>query len=351
MAVDEVGEGSLLGGSPKPEAAKKRLSSAGSNSSQAESNRPPRRKAGPISSDSLSKWRRRWRREMSSASSVASSASSTISSMSDLDSAPASPYSADLCSGDNQTEPSTSSLNGSVDEKLNGELRSRKRSASASRFSPPAEKKSREDEVKTRLGESTLKEKKILMGRFVRKLAREEKMDTTAPKEENTAAAATALVDNSSTNSAIAGLASQQTQSQMTSGGGSVLDKLLPAKQSEMDDKAGVKKLGGWDSLAKKSQSGGLSLDTSVQFELFRKQAKEKEEKRKQLRVEEERKRRLKEQEEKERARDQAAAESAELELKRQNELLRQKEQVFLLCFRLFLRFLTPFWILRVLEK
>ncbi|VDN29773.1 unnamed protein product [Gongylonema pulchrum] len=180
MAVDEVGEGSLLGGSPKPEAAKKRLSSAGSNSSQAESNRPPRRKAGPISSDSLSKWRRRWRREMSSASSVASSASSTISSMSDLDSAPASPYSADLCSGDNlsivgtETEPSTSSLNGSVDEKLNGELRSRKRSASASRFSPPAEKKSREDEMKTRLDESTLKEKKILMGRFVRKLARGE---------------------------------------------------------------------------------------------------------------------------------------------------------------------------------
>ncbi|VDK47461.1 unnamed protein product [Gongylonema pulchrum] len=98
-----------------------------------------------------------------------------------------------------------------------------------------------------------------------------------------------------------------------------------------MDDKAGVKKLGGWDSLAKKSQSGGLSLDTSVQFELFRKQAKEKEEKRKQLRVEEERKRRLKEQEEKERARDQAAAESAELELKRQNELLRQKEQVLMI--------------------
>lgn len=50
--------------------------------------------------------------------------------------------------------------------------------------------------------------------------------------------------------------------------------------------------------------------------------------KRKQLRVEEERRRRLKEQEEKERAKDQAAAETAELEQRRQNELLRQKEQV-----------------------
>lgn len=48
---------------------------------------------------------------------------------------------------------------------------------------------------------------------------------------------------------------------------------------SEIDDKSGVKKLGGWDSLAKKSQSSSLSVDTSAQFELFRKQAKEKEEK------------------------------------------------------------------------
>lgn len=46
-----------------------------------------------------------------------------------------------------------------------------------------------------------------------------------------------------------------------------------------MDDKASTKKLGGWDNLAKKSQSGALSVDTSTQFELFRKQAKEKEEK------------------------------------------------------------------------
>lgn len=44
--------------------------------------------------------------------------------------------------------------------------------------------------------------------------------------------------------------------------------------------------------------------------------------------MEEERRRRLKEQEEKERAKDQAAAETAELEQRRQNELLRQKEQV-----------------------
>uniref|UniRef100_A0A915PH32 Bm4523 n=1 Tax=Setaria digitata TaxID=48799 RepID=A0A915PH32_9BILA len=121
--------------------------------------------------------------------------------------------------------------------------------------------------------------------------------------------------------------ASQPQQTQLQISGGSILDQLLPAKQNEMEDKTGMKKLAGWDSLAKKSQSGSLNVQTSTQFELFRKHAREKEEKRKQLRVEEERRRRLKEQEEKERAKDQAAAESAELEQRRQNELLRQKEQ------------------------
>lgn len=57
MAVDEVGEGNLLGSSPKIETAKKRLSSAGSNATSSDSNRPPRRKAGPLAPDSLSKWR------------------------------------------------------------------------------------------------------------------------------------------------------------------------------------------------------------------------------------------------------------------------------------------------------
>ncbi|VDK78937.1 unnamed protein product [Litomosoides sigmodontis] len=117
----------------------------------------------------------------------------------------------------------------------------------------------------------------------------------------------------------------QQAQPQVS--GGSILDQLLPAKQNEMEDKTGVKKLSGWDTLAKKSQSASLNMQTSTQFELFRKHAREKEEKRKQLRVEEERRRRLKEQEEKERAKDQAEAENAELEQRRQNELLRQKEQ------------------------
>uniref|UniRef100_F1KRC5 Bromodomain-containing protein 2 n=1 Tax=Ascaris suum TaxID=6253 RepID=F1KRC5_ASCSU len=112
--------------------------------------------------------------------------------------------------------------------------------------------------------------------------------------------------------------------------GGSILDQLLPAKQNEMDDKASTKKLGGWDNLAKKSQSGALSVDTSTQFELFRKQAKEKEEKRKQLKVEEERRRRLKEQEERERAKDQhstSSQNSVDLEQQRQQELMRQREQ------------------------
>uniref|UniRef100_A0AAF5PM42 Uncharacterized protein n=1 Tax=Wuchereria bancrofti TaxID=6293 RepID=A0AAF5PM42_WUCBA len=133
------------------------------------------------------------------------------------------------------------------------------------------------------------------------------------------------LVNVNSSN--VLSVASQPQQAQSQISGGSILDQLLPAKQNEMEDKAGVKKLAGWDTLAKKSQSGSLNMQTSTQFELFRKHAREKEEKRKQLRVEEERRRRLKEQEERERAKDQAAAETAELEQRRQNELLRQKEQ------------------------
>lgn len=57
MTVDEVGEGNLLGTSPKVETSKKRLSSTGSSASSTDSSRPPRRKAGPLAADSLSRWR------------------------------------------------------------------------------------------------------------------------------------------------------------------------------------------------------------------------------------------------------------------------------------------------------
>lgn len=57
MTVDEVGEGNLLGTSPKAETSKKRLSSTGSSASSTDNNRPPRRKAGPLAPDSLSRWR------------------------------------------------------------------------------------------------------------------------------------------------------------------------------------------------------------------------------------------------------------------------------------------------------
>uniref|UniRef100_A0A0N4T4F9 NET domain-containing protein n=1 Tax=Brugia pahangi TaxID=6280 RepID=A0A0N4T4F9_BRUPA len=133
------------------------------------------------------------------------------------------------------------------------------------------------------------------------------------------------LVNVNSSNAISVASQAQQAQSQIS--GGSILDQLLPAKQNEMEDKTGVKKMAGWDTLAKKSQSGSLNMQTSTQFELFRKHAREKEEKRKQLRVEEERRRRLKEQEERERVKDHAAVKTAELEQRRQNELLRQKEQ------------------------
>uniref|UniRef100_A0A0N5AWY7 Bromo domain-containing protein n=1 Tax=Syphacia muris TaxID=451379 RepID=A0A0N5AWY7_9BILA len=120
-------------------------------------------------------------------------------------------------------------------------------------------------------------------------------------------------------------LTSQTTQNV----GGSILDQLLPAKQnaSETDDKKNsTKSLGGWDNLAKKSQCGNLKVDT--QFEIFRKQAKEKEEKvyviRKQLKVEEERRRKMKEQEERERREQVNANENSSVDDER---LMRQREQ------------------------
>ena len=55
MAVDEVGDGSILPGSTvKPDGLRKRTGSISSNS---EGSRPPRRKAGPLTPDSLKEWR------------------------------------------------------------------------------------------------------------------------------------------------------------------------------------------------------------------------------------------------------------------------------------------------------
>uniref|UniRef100_A0A158PPH3 Bromodomain-containing protein 2 n=1 Tax=Anisakis simplex TaxID=6269 RepID=A0A158PPH3_ANISI len=105
-------------------------------------------------------------------------------------------------------------------------------------------------------------------------------------------------------------LTTTNSQQQLPTIGGSILDQLLPAKQNEMDEKGNVKKLVGWDNLAKKSQSGSLNYDSS--FELFKKQAREKEEKRKQLKVEEERRKKLKEQEERERAKEEHFSTSVE---------------------------------------
>ncbi|KAM3727772.1 Integrator complex subunit 6-A [Dirofilaria immitis] len=172
MTVDEVGEGNLLGTSPKVEISKKRLSSAGSNASGTDSSRPPRRKAGPLAPDSLSRWRRRRRRNTSLCS-------STISSLSDLEST----VSSDLSSEDTQAiigsdcVPSTSGLNGNIEHRLNGDVheKSLKRvSPLRSQFSP-VEKKAR-SEGATRLEEWALKEKKLLLGKFVRKLADAEKV-------------------------------------------------------------------------------------------------------------------------------------------------------------------------------
>ncbi|VDD86963.1 unnamed protein product [Enterobius vermicularis] len=75
IAVDEVGDGNILAGNAlKSDGLRKRTLSTAS----LESNRPPRRKPGPLASDSLMQWRKR-RREWST-----SSNSSFVSSASDL---------------------------------------------------------------------------------------------------------------------------------------------------------------------------------------------------------------------------------------------------------------------------
>ncbi|CAG9530756.1 unnamed protein product [Cercopithifilaria johnstoni] len=166
MTVDEVGEGNLLGTSPKVETSKKRLSSTGSGASSTDSSRPPRRKAGPLAADSLSQWRRRRRRSVSSYSSVTS--------LSDLELAS---HSSDLSPEDTRYGPSTSGLNGNLERKLNGDVheKSPKRVASAGSQFSPVQKKSRLEGT-SRLEESALKEKKLLLGKFVRKLVDAEKV-------------------------------------------------------------------------------------------------------------------------------------------------------------------------------
>uniref|UniRef100_A0A915PHN2 Integrator complex subunit 6-like beta-barrel domain-containing protein n=1 Tax=Setaria digitata TaxID=48799 RepID=A0A915PHN2_9BILA len=175
MAVDEVGEGNLLGTSPKVETSKKRLSSTNSSASSTDSSRPPRRKAGPLAPDSLSRWRRRRRRNTSSCSSTASLSDLEVISLS-----------SDLSAENTQTvsasgsscEPSTSGLNGNVEHRLNGDVHEK----SVKRVSPIRsqfsllEKKPRLEGTSPRLEESALREKKLLMGKFVRKLVNAEKV-------------------------------------------------------------------------------------------------------------------------------------------------------------------------------
>ncbi|VDD86959.1 unnamed protein product [Enterobius vermicularis] len=143
-------------------------------------------------------------------------------------------------------------------------------------------------------------------------------------------------------------LLSSQAQSQSHNVGGSILDQLLPAKQNglnlidffifarqilsfrfsatENDDSKGVvKNMGGWDNLAKKSQCAALKVDATAQFELFRKQAKQKEDRRRQLKDEEEKRRKIKEQEERDRREQSNTADNSSLDDER---LMRQREQL-----------------------
>uniref|UniRef100_A0A158R5X2 VWFA domain-containing protein n=1 Tax=Syphacia muris TaxID=451379 RepID=A0A158R5X2_9BILA len=100
IAVDEVGDGNILSSSSvKVDGPRKRTLSTAS----LESSRPPRRKVGPLSSDSVAQWRKR-RREWSSNSSTVSSSSDleSISSLKDdtIDGDPVHPSTYKVSNGD-----------------------------------------------------------------------------------------------------------------------------------------------------------------------------------------------------------------------------------------------------------
>ncbi|VDM95646.1 unnamed protein product [Thelazia callipaeda] len=163
MAVDEVGEGSLLGTSSKLETLKRRLST-GSSISSSDSSHPPKRKAGPLAPDSLSQWRRRRRSR---------SASSSICSSSDLQSIAFSSAPSDniQINTNKACQPSTSNVNGNVQPGLKGDYTAEKalKSTSSECRLSPLEKRIRLENP-SRLEESKLREKKLLLGIFVRKL-------------------------------------------------------------------------------------------------------------------------------------------------------------------------------------
>lgn len=73
---------------------------------------------------------------------------------------------------DSDCGPSTSGLNGNIDRTLNGDVYEKlpKRVSPAWSQFLPVQKKSRLEDV-ARLEESALREKKLLLGKFVRKLA------------------------------------------------------------------------------------------------------------------------------------------------------------------------------------
>ncbi|KHN74705.1 Integrator complex subunit 6-A [Toxocara canis] len=140
IAVDEVGEGNLLGGANKGDGLKKRSNGNGMSTVTSEVSRPPRRKPGPLARNALSQWRRR-RREWSM-----SSAGSTVSSTSDLDTASslnddlssiASTSSMDIM----PSSPSGSASSDTTGALLNGHAREKRvLERSASRLAPPPKK-------------------------------------------------------------------------------------------------------------------------------------------------------------------------------------------------------------------
>lgn len=158
IAVDEVGDGNILAGSSvKPDGPRKRTLSTAST----ESNRPPRRKAGPLSSDSLTQWRKR-RREWSLSSSSSTVSSSDLGSLLSLED--------DVVIDGDSPQPSTSVSSNLAAILTNGFFSSCEDSICNRVLScSPPSKKFRAINGRKHLDENALRVRKLLLGSLVRK--------------------------------------------------------------------------------------------------------------------------------------------------------------------------------------
>uniref|UniRef100_A0A9J2P9D4 VWFA domain-containing protein n=1 Tax=Ascaris lumbricoides TaxID=6252 RepID=A0A9J2P9D4_ASCLU len=172
IAVDEVGEGNLLGVAGRAEGARRRTNGNDVGSVTSQVNRPPKRKSGPLDRNAVSQWRRKRReRSMSSSSSVVSSSTDldSISSLNDDLACAASTSSLDSV---HWSPPSTSVSNDAAELLLNGHAREKRplegAESMASHLGPPLKKSCLRKEIAV-LDFEALCERKRQVGVIVRR--------------------------------------------------------------------------------------------------------------------------------------------------------------------------------------